>query len=95
MAASKYVALTFFWPELQRQVRYEGYAEKVSAAESDEYFASRPRESQLGAWASAQSTVIKNREVIEKKLAELTTKYEGKSVPVRRTGEVIELFPTP
>ncbi|TYA50758.1 pyridoxamine 5'-phosphate oxidase [Aggregatibacter actinomycetemcomitans] len=53
-----YVALTFFWPELERSVRIEGKAEKISAEQSDAYFASRPYTSRIGAWASEQSAVI-------------------------------------
>jgi len=59
-------SLVFFWKELERQVRIDGIIQKVSAAESDAYFFSRPVSSQVGAWASPQSKVIENREVIEK-----------------------------
>ncbi|MBW3468254.1 pyridoxamine 5'-phosphate oxidase [Arthrospiribacter ruber] len=62
-----WVSLTFHWAELERQVRVMGKAEKVSAEESDEYFFSRPYGSQIGAWVSPQSTVIENRQVLEKK----------------------------
>lgn len=58
-------ALTFFWKELERQVRIEGAIEKVSAAESDEYFASRPLGSRIGAWASTQSATIESRQWLE------------------------------
>jgi pyridoxamine 5'-phosphate oxidase len=58
-------ALVFFWPELQRQVRVEGHVEKVSPQESDEYFASRPRDSQIGAIMSEQSQVVPDREYID------------------------------
>jgi len=74
-------ALTFFWPSLERQVRIEGIIEKVSKEESEKYFHSRPKDSQLGAVASPQSQEIPNREVIEKKWNELTAEYEGKEVP--------------
>ncbi|WP_295677156.1 pyridoxamine 5'-phosphate oxidase [uncultured Mucilaginibacter sp.] len=74
-------ALTFFWPSLERQIRIEGILEKVSKEESEKYFHSRPRESQLGALASPQSQEIPNRESIEKKWNELTAEYEGKDVP--------------
>lgn len=57
--------LVFFWKELERQVKITGVAEKVSAAESDEYFNSRPEGSRIGAWASPQSSVIESREIIE------------------------------
>ncbi|MEO8712768.1 MAG: pyridoxamine 5'-phosphate oxidase [Parafilimonas sp.] len=58
-------ALVFFWKEIERQIRIEGTVEKVSAEESDEYFFSRPEGSRIGAWASPQSTVIKNRDLLE------------------------------
>lgn len=58
IAQNPYVSLTFFWPELERQVRIEGKVEKISAQESDTYFASRPYTSRIGAWASEQSAVI-------------------------------------
>lgn len=74
-------ALVFWWAELERQVRIEGRVEKVSDQESDEYFHSRPFNSRLGAWASIQSQVIENREVLERRAQELKTKYENSDVP--------------
>lgn len=68
-------SLLFFWPGLQRQVRIEGLVEKVSSEESDYYFASRPRESQLGAWASNQSEVLKDRNDLIRRLEEFDAKY--------------------
>lgn len=76
-----YASLNFFWHEIERQVRIEGKIEKVSPKQSDEYFASRPKGSQLGAWASTQSRVIKNREELEAKMLELEIKYKTKTVP--------------
>ncbi|MDB5240757.1 MAG: pyridoxamine 5-phosphate oxidase, partial [Spirosoma sp.] len=64
-------ALTFFYPELERQIRIEGQVEKVTAAESDKYFNSRPRGSQIGAWVSNQSRVVDSREVLENRQREL------------------------
>ncbi|HRP59582.1 MAG TPA: pyridoxal 5'-phosphate synthase, partial [Vicingus sp.] len=61
ISASNKIAITFFWVELERQIRIEGTVKKVSEELSDKYFAARPRESQLGAWASNQSETIKNR----------------------------------
>ncbi|MFN3373264.1 MAG: pyridoxamine 5'-phosphate oxidase, partial [Chloroflexus sp.] len=61
LAAHPAVALVFYWPELERQVRVEGYAEQISAEESDAYYATRPLESRIGAWASPQSRPIANR----------------------------------
>jgi len=76
-----YAAVNFFWPELERQVRVEGKIEKTSEKESDEYFQSRPRGSQLGALVSSQSQVISGREKLEKEKALLEKKYEGQSIP--------------
>lgn len=74
-------ALTFFYPELERQIRIEGQVEKVSAAESDAYFNSRPRGSQIGAWVSNQSRVVDSREVLENRQRELEAQFEGQPVP--------------
>ncbi len=71
----------FYWEDLSRQVRFEGKATKVAPEISDEYFASRPRESQIGAWASDQSSTLKSREELEEKLRELKNKFEGATVP--------------
>ncbi|HKP46287.1 MAG TPA: pyridoxamine 5'-phosphate oxidase [Pyrinomonadaceae bacterium] len=73
-------ALVFYWVGLDRQVRVEGTVAKVSANESDEYFKTRPRESQLGALASPQSEVIESREVLENRLSELEERYRDKAV---------------
>ena len=74
-------ALLFLWQSLARQVRIEGRVEQVDDAEADAYWASRPRESQLGAWASEQSAPLASREVYEERLAELRRRYEGTEVP--------------
>ncbi len=74
-------SLLFFWPQLERQIRIEGMLEKQLAEESDTYFNSRPRESQLGAWTSPQSEIIADRKFLEEELAEITKKFEGKEVP--------------
>jgi pyridoxamine 5'-phosphate oxidase len=74
-------AMVFFWAELERQVRIEGKIVKVSEEESDSYFHSRPAGSQIGAHASPQSTVIPNREILEKRVQELTVAYAEKEVP--------------
>ena len=73
-------ALVLYWVQLDRQVRIEGQVERMSAAESDEYFATRPRESQLGALASSQSEVIESRNVLEQRYAELDEFYRDRSV---------------
>jgi pyridoxamine 5'-phosphate oxidase len=75
------VAATFFWKELERQVRIEGIAEKLPAAESDRYFASRPDESRFGAAASPQSQVIPGREFLEIKISELKNLYKNDNLP--------------
>lgn len=64
---SPYASLTFFWPELERQVRIEGIVSKIPAKESEQYFESRPEASRIGAWVSEQSQVIDSREVLEKR----------------------------
>ena len=74
-------ALLFYWGELERQVRIEGRASRVPDGEADAYFASRPRGSQLGAWASAQSREVEGREVLEDRLRKLEAEYEGREVP--------------
>jgi pyridoxamine 5'-phosphate oxidase len=75
LEANPYAAACFFWGELERVVRAEGRVEKVSAAESDEYYASRPLGSRLGAWASPQSHVIPGRGEIERRAAEAAATY--------------------
>jgi len=75
------VALLFFWKELERQVRIEGTARKVSATESDDYFHSRPKGSQISAAASPQSEIISDRSVLEKKVQELEQQYAEQEVP--------------
>ncbi len=74
-------ALTIFWPELHRQVRIEGPVKKIKGKESETYFESRPRESQIGALASAQSDVITDRQVLENNFEKYTRKYQDRSVP--------------
>lgn len=71
----------FAWLDLHRQVRVRGTVHRISDRESDEYFASRPRESQIGAWASPQSQPIADRTVIEARVAEIRTKFENQDVP--------------
>lgn len=73
-------AVVFYWPQLERQVRVEGKVERTSAPESDAYFKTRPRESQIGALASPQSEVIASREMLQQKAAELERLYEGREV---------------
>jgi pyridoxamine 5'-phosphate oxidase len=75
LAESKWAALTFHWVELERQVRIEGHVERVDAAVSDAYFASRPLLSRIGAHASAQSEKIESREALEKSFADAQSKF--------------------
>jgi pyridoxamine 5'-phosphate oxidase len=70
-------ALNFFWPELERQVRVAGIAERASAEESDTYFHSRPLSSQIGAWASPQSSAIKNRTLLEARVKDIEKRFAG------------------
>lgn len=81
LEANPQAALVFLWTELERQVRIVGTVEKVSAEESDSYFFSRPHNSRLGAWASEQSEIIPDRDVLEQKLAALKVEYENREVP--------------
>lgn len=81
LAEHAQAALTFVWLELERQVRIEGNITKVSTEESDAYFASRPRGSQLGAWVSEQSKVIEGREVLEQRLRALEEQYAQAEIP--------------
>ncbi len=81
LAKNPVVALVFFWPELERQVRIEGTIEKVSKETSEKYFQSRPKESQIGALASPQSQVIEDRNLLEKNWKELEKKYADQEIP--------------
>lgn len=78
--ANPYAALVFYWARLDRQVRVEGSVVRTSAQESRDYFKTRPRESQIGAWASAQSEVISGREVLEERARELETLYGERDI---------------
>jgi pyridoxamine 5'-phosphate oxidase len=81
LEANPACALLFYWGELERQVRIEGRATRLSKEESDAYFASRPRGSRLGAWASEQSRPVEDRSVLEERIEALEAKYEGREVP--------------
>ncbi|HEY1121226.1 MAG TPA: pyridoxamine 5'-phosphate oxidase [Haloferula sp.] len=82
IAENPQVSLLFPWVILERQVIVQGRAEKISAAESLKYFSSRPRESQLGAWVSDQSSVISSRKLLMQKLAEIKDKFAHGEVPL-------------
>ncbi|MBL8601020.1 MAG: pyridoxamine 5'-phosphate oxidase [Myxococcales bacterium] len=81
LAAAPFAALTFHWAALERQLRIEGAVERVDDATADAYFASRPRGSQLGAWASPQSEAVPSRAALEAQLAEVTARFDGSAVP--------------
>ncbi|MCC6369643.1 MAG: pyridoxamine 5'-phosphate oxidase [Bacteroidia bacterium] len=80
LAANTNAALTFFWPQLERQIRIEGEVEICDAMHSDNYFNARPLESQIGAWASAQSSKLASRQELEDKLALYKKEFENKTV---------------
>lgn len=80
IAANPNLAITFFWPQLERQVNIVGTAAKVADEVSDQYFSSRPRKSQLGAWTSDQSTSIPSRTFLKRKFMTYALKYLGKKV---------------
>ncbi|MGA3038805.1 MAG: pyridoxamine 5'-phosphate oxidase [Vulcanimicrobiaceae bacterium] len=77
LAANPRAALLFFWDKLSRQIRIEGSVEKITPAESDAYFQSRPRGHRLGAWVSAQSRPIRGREELEERQREIEARYPG------------------
>lgn len=81
LAQTPWAALVFWWAELERQVRIEGQVTKVSDQETDSYFYSRPRGSQLGAWASEQSQVIGERTILEQRLQTLEQQYQDQPIP--------------
>jgi len=86
-------ALMFYWPVLDRQVRMEGRLEPAPASESDAYFASRDRESQLGAWASAQSQPVPSRAALMASFDRVRTRFEGATVPRPPHWGVVHLIP--
>jgi pyridoxamine 5'-phosphate oxidase len=81
LAANPRIFLLFYWKSLGRQIRIEGVVEHVTDAEADAYYASRPRISRLGAWASQQSRPLDQRITLEKRLAEYDAKYPGEDIP--------------
>ena len=81
LAANPRASLLFHWKALRRQVRVEGTVEEVGAQEADAYFASRSRDSQLGAWASEQSRPLDKRETFEARYEEVKRRFEGRDVP--------------
>lgn len=75
------VAVLFYWPQLERQVRVEGTVQRIAEDESDAYFASRPRGHQLGAWASEQSEPVENRELLDQRMRDYEERFAGEEVP--------------
>jgi len=82
LSANPLAALVCYWVELERQVRISGRVSKVSGEESEAYFRSRPLGSQLGAWASRQSEVVRGRRILEERLDKLTQEYQSKPIPL-------------
>lgn len=82
LEANPHVALVFFWPELERQVRVTGVARRISREESEAYFRSRPRGSRIGAWASPQSEVIPDRAALEARIEEVEARFPGEEIPL-------------
>lgn len=80
LEVNPFAALTFFWKELERQIRIEGVVEKIEASESDAYFFTRPLGSRIGAWASPQSKVIENRNILDTNIEQYSTQF-GEEVP--------------
>jgi pyridoxamine 5'-phosphate oxidase len=81
LTENPWASLVFYWPKLERQVRLEGKVEKIIAEESDAYFRTRPRGSQIGAWASLQSDVLSSRVQLEKRYGRVRDRFEGRDIP--------------
>lgn len=81
LTENPHAAVVFYWGPISRQVRVEGSVERISEAESAEYFQTRPRESRIGAWASPQSQLIASREELEARIAEIEARFPGEDVP--------------
>jgi pyridoxamine 5'-phosphate oxidase len=80
LAQNPRAACTLFWPELERQIRIEGMVEKVSTEQSDRYFASRPRDSQLGAWASRQGSLVADRQALEDNFHHFAQRFANQTI---------------
>jgi pyridoxamine 5'-phosphate oxidase len=93
LAANPHAALVFYWADLERQVRVTGRAERVSRAESEAYFRTRPFGSRLGAWASPQSEVVSSRAVLEDRVRELSLEYLAEDVPLPPAWGGFRLYP--
>ncbi len=93
LAGNPWATGVFYWVDLSRQVRITGPTEKVSPAESEAYFKTRPRESQLAAWASRQSNPLESRSLLEQRYAGLAARFEGQEVPLPRDWGGYRLIP--
>jgi pyridoxamine 5'-phosphate oxidase len=81
LEANPHAALTFYWPPLDKQVRIDGDVERVSEADADAYFATRPRESQIGAWASKQSVTLASAAALDERIRDVRDRFDGVPVP--------------
>ena len=81
LSANPSAALCFYWPSIEKQVRVEGTVERVSDADADAYFATRSRESQIGAWASHQSATLESRDALDRRVTEVRERFQGAAVP--------------
>jgi pyridoxamine 5'-phosphate oxidase len=82
LQVNDFASLSFFWPELERQIRIEGICAKTDRKSSEAYFHSRPRLSQIGALASRQSQILESRELLEKEFERLDSLYKDKAIPM-------------
>ena len=94
LAGNPHAALCFHWKSLQRQVKIEGAVELVSAAEADAYFSTRPRQSQIGAWASHQSRPVASRAALEARFAEIERRFADAPIPRPRRWSGYRVVPT-
>lgn len=94
LAGNPRASILFYWQSMERQIRVEGTIERIDKAESESYFHSRPREAQIGAWVSRQSTVIRSRAELNERQAELEKRFEGREVPLPEYWGGYRLKPT-